>query len=123
MEQSQNIQQQNHLQQMEAIYEREMNAGSMRFQQNNADVSLTHLSRQNTFERIEKLLQNGKRVICNLHDRDGLIGLEIITIYNDFESEICILTFKNDEKFKVNIDIIKSNSALAADIAVAAAKK
>jgi len=61
----------------------------------------THLSRQNAFERIEKLLQNGKKVICNLHDRDGLIGLEIITIYNDFESEICILTFKNDEKFKL----------------------
>lgn len=46
----QNIQQQNHLQQMEAIYEREMNAGSMRFQQNNNDVSLTHLSKQSVMK-------------------------------------------------------------------------
>jgi hypothetical protein len=61
----------------------------------------THLSRQNTFERIEKLLNNGKKIICNLYDRDGLIGLEIIKIYNDFENEVCILTFKNGEKFKL----------------------
>lgn len=61
----------------------------------------THLSRQNAFERIEKLLQNGKKVICNLHDRDGLIGLEIIKIYNDFENEVCILTFRNGENFKL----------------------
>jgi hypothetical protein len=61
----------------------------------------THLSRQNAFERIEKLLNNGKKIICNLYDRDGLIGLEIIKIYNDFENEVCILTFKNGEKFKL----------------------
>jgi hypothetical protein len=61
----------------------------------------THLSRQNAFEKIEKLLQNDKKIICNLHDRNGIIGLEISIIYNDFESEICILTFKNGEKFKL----------------------
>jgi hypothetical protein len=61
----------------------------------------THLSRQNAFERIEKLLNNGKKIICNLYDRDGLIGLEIIKIYNDFENEVCILTFKNGENFKL----------------------
>lgn len=61
----------------------------------------THLSRQNAFERIEKLLNGGKKIICNLHDRDGLIGLEIVKIYNDFENEVCILTLKNGENFKL----------------------
>jgi hypothetical protein len=61
----------------------------------------THLSRQSTFERIEELLNKGKKIICNLYDRNGLIGLEIIKIYNDFENEVCILTFKNGENFKL----------------------
>jgi hypothetical protein len=61
----------------------------------------THLSRQNTFEKIKKLLKDDKKVICNLYDRNGLIGLEITEIYNDFENEICILIFKNGDKFKL----------------------
>lgn len=61
----------------------------------------TYLSRQTTFDRIFDLLEKGKKIICNLHDRDGLIGLEITEIINDFENDISILTLKNGEKFKL----------------------
>lgn len=56
------------------------------------------LSRQSTFEKLNDLIQSEKRVICNLIDRNGKIGIQIISIYNDYENEICILELKNGEK-------------------------
>jgi len=58
----------------------------------------TMLSRQSTFERLNDLIQNEKKVICNLIDRNGKIGIQIHSIYNDYENEICILELKNGEK-------------------------
>jgi hypothetical protein len=55
------------------------------------------LSKQSTFERISDLINNNKKVICNLFDKNGKIGMQIISIYNDYENETCILELKNGE--------------------------
>lgn len=56
-----------------------------------------YLSKNSAFSKITQLLEKGKKVICDLHDKDGKIGLQIISIENQFETEKCILTFKNNE--------------------------
>lgn len=64
------------------------------------------LSKESTYERINSLLMNDKKVICNLHDRDGRIGLEIKSIQNDFQTETSILTLKNGEKIELKDNIL-----------------
>ena len=49
-------------------------------------------------ERKKPVLDDNKKVICNLFDKNGKIGMQIISIYNDYENEICILELKNGEK-------------------------
>lgn len=56
------------------------------------------LSRQHTFEAVSDLLKKDKKIICNLIDRNGRIGIQIVSIYNDFENEICVMELKNGEK-------------------------
>ena len=59
------------------------------------------ISRQTVFEKITNLLKNNKKVICNLIDKNGRIGIQIISIYNDFENEICIIDLKNGEHIEL----------------------
>ena len=56
------------------------------------------LSMQSTCEKISDLINNNKKVICDLYDKNGKVGIQIISIYNDYENEICILELKNGEK-------------------------
>lgn len=69
----------------------------------------SHLSRMMVFDKITTLLEKKKKVICNIHDRNGKIDDEIISIHNDFEKEICALNLKHGEianitdKFLYNI--------------------
>jgi hypothetical protein len=64
------------------------------------------LSKESTFNKLTQLLEDNKKVICNLVDRDGKIGIQIISIYNDFQSEICTLNLKNGEKVKLQDNIL-----------------
>jgi hypothetical protein len=57
-----------------------------------------YLSKNSTYERVKELINMDIRVICNLYDKNGKIGLTIINIDNDFEGE-CILQLKGGEKF------------------------
>ena len=60
---------------------------------------LMYLSKNSTFKVVKKLIESGKRVICDLHDRNGKIGLPIIDIENNFELEICRVIMKNEEHY------------------------
>jgi hypothetical protein len=64
------------------------------------------LSKETTFTKISNLLDEGKKVICNLFDRDGKIGIQIAQIYNNYEDEISIMTLKNGEKVKLKDNIL-----------------
>jgi len=57
------------------------------------------LSKENIVERVKYILPK-KKVICNLEDRDGKIGLPIISITNNFQGE-CILNLKNKIDYKL----------------------
>lgn len=61
------------------------------------DRDLMLLSKNTTFSKISELLRMGKRVICDLHDRDGKIGLIITDVKNDIESSTCDIIMKNDK--------------------------
>jgi hypothetical protein len=69
---------------------------------------LMFLSKNATFRKLKDLLDKGKKVICDLHDRDGRIGLEILDLNNDIESDTCDLIMKNEthqlhDRFLYNI--------------------
>jgi hypothetical protein len=59
------------------------------------------LSKESTFDRLTKLLDEGKKVICNLIDRNGKIGIQITSIFNNFQNETCTMTLKNGEEIKL----------------------
>ena len=63
---------------------------------------LSHLSKNMVFDKITKLLENKKKVICDLYDKNGQINDEIISIHNDFEHEECILDLKHGETAKLS---------------------
>lgn len=61
-----------------------------------------YLSKNSTFSKIIELLENKIKVICNLHDRNGKFGMEIIKIENNFEDETCTITMIHDEHHKLH---------------------
>lgn len=60
-----------------------------------------YLSKNAIFKKIAELLERDKKVICNLNDRNGKIGLEIKSLENNFEDETCTI-FMKGEKFKLH---------------------
>lgn len=64
------------------------------------------LSKETTYEKISSLIENGKKIICNLYDKNGKIGLEIKSIQNDFQTETSILTLKNGERVNLQDNIL-----------------
>ena len=61
-----------------------------------------YLSKNSTFSKILELLESNIKVICNLHDRNGKFGIEIVKIENNFEEEICIITMIHNEIHKLH---------------------
>ena len=61
-----------------------------------------YLSKNSTFSKILELLECNIKVICNLHDKNGKFGMEIIKIENNFEDETCIVTMVHDEHHKLH---------------------
>ena len=59
------------------------------------------LSLQSTFEKLQKLIDVNKKVICNLIDKNGRIGIQITSLYSDYENEVYILNLKNGEKIEL----------------------
>lgn len=56
------------------------------------------LSKNSTYTKLKDLLENDKRVICNLEDNNGRFGLSITSIENDFEEDNCIISMRGNEK-------------------------
>jgi hypothetical protein len=59
------------------------------------------LSKNVAFKRLKHLLDGGKKIICDLHDRNGKIGLQIIDLENDIENEFCEIKLKDQSIFKL----------------------
>lgn len=67
------------------------------------------LSKNSACNRIGGMIESGKKVICDLCDRDGKIGLQIIQVENNHQEETCTITMKGgiehplDDRFLYNI--------------------
>jgi hypothetical protein len=74
---------------------------------NNRDYML--LSKSVVSTKIKEMIVLGKKVICNLTDRDGKLGLEIIDVENDYEKDSSVIIMKGSikhnlhEKFLYNL--------------------
>jgi hypothetical protein len=74
----------------------------------NDDKDLMYLSKNTTCERIKFFLDVGKKVICDLHDRNGLIGLPVLDVDNKYDEENGLIIMKNEnhelnDKFLYNL--------------------
>jgi len=86
-----------------ALTKREINF--LELYQSTTNVELKdflYLSKNTTFSKILELLESNIKVICNLHDRNGKFGMEIVKIENNFEEETCIITMVHDEHHKLH---------------------
>lgn len=59
------------------------------------------LSKNDVFDTIQKVLSDGRKVICDLRDRDGKIGIEIQSVHNNFADESCYVILKNGQKIEL----------------------
>ena len=59
------------------------------------------LSKSVTSTKIKELIELNRKVICDLHDRNGKIGLQILNIVDDIESDFSIIIMKGEEKHKL----------------------
>lgn len=59
------------------------------------------LSKNVVCRRIKQLLENDKQVICDLHDRDGKIGIQITDVTEDIEKEYSEVILKNGTSHKL----------------------
>jgi len=73
------------------------------FNQNSDDYyrEYYYLSKNDLFNRLQKALLNNRKIICNLCDRDGKIGIEIKSAHNVFENESFYLILKNNQKIEL----------------------
>ena len=60
-----------------------------------------YLSKNSTFSKIEDLLANGKKIICDLSDRNGRFGLAIVKVENTFEEDDCVIFMKGGETHRL----------------------
>jgi hypothetical protein len=60
-----------------------------------------YLSKNTTCERVKTLIDSGKSVICDLHDRNGKIGLQIIDIDNKHTDDDCTIFMRGNETYKL----------------------
>mgnify|MGYP003442907717 CR=1 FL=1 len=60
-----------------------------------------YLSKNTTCERVKTLIDSGKSVICDLHDRNGKIGLVIIDIENSHTDDYCNILMRGNETYKL----------------------
>jgi hypothetical protein len=61
-----------------------------------------YLSKNTTYRKVKDLIEKQKTVICDLHDRDGRIGLPIVSIENDFEDDKCLIQIKGGLSHELN---------------------
>jgi hypothetical protein len=78
------------------------------------------LTANSTFNQIITLLEKNKKIICNISDRNGTIGLPINKIEKNYETEKIIMEVSSGEKlelkdnffYEINYNFDKDNYSL-----------
>jgi len=66
------------------------------------DKDFMLLSKSVVSTRVKELLDMKKKVICNLYDRDGRIGLTILDVLNDYEDEVSYVLMNDGLKHQLH---------------------
>lgn len=66
------------------------------------DKDFMLLSKSVVSVKVRELLDKSKKVICDLHDRDGKIGLEIIDVINNHQEEKSFVILKDNNKHSLH---------------------
>lgn len=61
------------------------------------DKDFMLISKNFVIKKVNDLISLGKKVICDLHDRDGRIGIDILSIDDNLESDLSIIHLKNGQ--------------------------
>lgn len=61
----------------------------------------SYLSMIDTVNKIKEILSSNRKIICDLYDRNGKIGVEIQSIFHNYDEEFSSLILKNGEKIKL----------------------
>jgi len=56
------------------------------------------LDKLSTFNKITSIIEQNKKIICNLTDRNGKLGIEIQTITNNYRQQETIMFLANGEE-------------------------
>ncbi len=59
------------------------------------------LSKSAASTKVKELIKSNRKVICDLHDRNGKIGLQILEIIDDIEDDFSTILMKGEEKHKL----------------------
>jgi hypothetical protein len=59
------------------------------------DKDYMFLSKNMTCEKIQILLNDNKNIICDMYDKDGLIGFPILDINNNIDSDECEIIMRD----------------------------
>jgi len=70
-------------------------------------ISQSHLSLQKTHEIVNSLLKKSKKVICDLYDRDGKIGIQISSS-EEFNGDYFLVNLRGGETFKLKDNYLYS---------------
>lgn len=66
------------------------------------DKDLMMISKNMVSKKVKDLLDKKRKVICDLHDRNGKFGLQITNIENHIEDDECLIIMKGEEKHKLH---------------------
>ena len=66
------------------------------------DKDYMYLSKNVVVVKIKELISLKKKVICDLHDRDGRIGLYILGVLDDHQEETSTILMRGDEKHELH---------------------
>jgi hypothetical protein len=65
-----------------------------------------YLTKNDAFEKIKNILSEGRKIICDLYEKNK-VGIEIVSVYNQFDSESCYIVL--NEMKRQETSTISSN--------------
>lgn len=60
----------------------------------------SYLTKNDAFDKIRDILSEGRKIICDLYEKNK-IGIEIISVFNQFDSESCFIVLKDEERIEL----------------------
>lgn len=66
------------------------------------DKDFMMISKNMVSKKVKDLLDKKRKVICDLHDRNGKFGLQITNVENHIEDDECLIIMKGEEKHKLH---------------------